>query len=99
MTHTEIIYQRRLAVLEHARRTRNVAETCRVFGISRTRYYEWKNRADLYGLDALMPKEGRTPQMPSATPTHILYPGAGHVFLFQDMSSYLLAACPAKMHS
>jgi len=72
VTHTEIIYRRRLAVLEHAQRTGNVAETCRVFGISRTRYYEWKNRADLYGLDALMPKERRAPQMPSSTPTHVV---------------------------
>ena len=72
VTPAEIIYRRRLAVLEHAQRSGNVAETCRVFGISRTRYYEWKNRADLYGLDALMPKERRSPQMPSATPTHVL---------------------------
>ena len=41
-------------------------------GISRTRYYEWKNRAERYGLEALMPKERRSPQMPSATPTHVL---------------------------
>jgi hypothetical protein len=46
MTPAEIIYQRRIAVLEHAQRTGNVAETCRVFGISRTRYYQWKNVAD-----------------------------------------------------
>ena len=72
MTHTEIIYRRRIAVLAHAQRTKNVAETCRTFGISRTRYYEWKNRADLYGLEALMPKERRSPQMPSATPTHVV---------------------------
>jgi len=72
VTPAEIIYQRRLAVLEHAQRTANVAETCRVFGISRTRYYEWKNRADRYGLDALMPKERRAPQMPDATPTHVI---------------------------
>ena len=39
MTPAEIIYQRRIAVLEHAQRTGNVAETFRVFGISRTRYY------------------------------------------------------------
>ena len=44
MTPAEIIYQRRIAVLDHAQRTGNVAEACRVFGISRTRYYEWKNR-------------------------------------------------------
>ena len=72
MTHTEIIYRRRLAVLALAKETGNVAAACRTFGISRTRYYEWKNRADRYGLEALMPKERRAPQMPSATPTHVV---------------------------
>jgi len=59
-------------VLEHAQRIGNVAETCRVFGISRTRYYQWKKRADAYGLEALMPKARRAPQMPEATPTHVV---------------------------
>ena len=72
MTPAEIIYQRRIAVLEHAQRTGNVAETCRVFGISRTRYYQWKNLADRYGLEALVPKARRAPQMPEATPTHVV---------------------------
>ena len=72
MTRAEIIYQRRIAVLDHAARVGNVAEACRVFGISRTRYYEWKGVADHYGLAALMPKERRAPQMPEATPTHVL---------------------------
>src|SRR6202034_1942182 len=47
-------------------------EAYQVFGISRTRYYEWKNVPDLYGLAALMPKERRPPQMPEATPTHVV---------------------------
>ena len=72
MTPGEIIYQRRIAVLAHVHRTGNVAQACRIFGISRTRYYEWKQRADAYGPDALMPKERRRPQMPSATPTHVV---------------------------
>jgi transposase InsO family protein len=72
VTRAEIIYQRRLAVLAYAARVGNVAEACRVFGISRTRYYEWKNVADRYGLDALMPKDRRSPQMPDATPTHVV---------------------------
>ncbi len=72
VTPAEIIYQRRIAVLEHAQRTGNVAETCRIFGISRTRYYQWKNVADRYGLEALVPKARRTPQMPDATPTHVI---------------------------
>ena len=72
MTPAEIIYHRRVRVLEHAQRTKNVAATCRTFGISRTRYYEWKNLADRSGLDALMPKDRRAPQMPDATPTHVV---------------------------
>ena len=72
MTPAQIIYQRRLSVLEHAQRSGNVAETCRVFGISRTRYYDWKKRAERYGLEALVPKERRVPQMPDATPTHVV---------------------------
>jgi transposase len=72
VTPAEIIYQRRIAVLEYAARVGNVAEACRAFGISRTRYYDWKGVADRYGLDALMPKARRTPQMPGATPTHVV---------------------------
>jgi transposase InsO family protein len=72
VTPAEIIYQRRVQVLAHAAQTGNVAATCRTFGISRTRYYKWKHRADTYGLDALWPKERRKPQMPEATPTHVV---------------------------
>jgi transposase InsO family protein len=72
VTPAEIIYQRRIAVLAHAEESKNVAKTCRVFGVSRTRYYEWKGVADRYGLAALMPKARRTPQMPEATPTHVI---------------------------
>jgi len=42
VTRAEIIYRRGIAVLEHAANTGNVAETCRTFGISRTRYDQWK---------------------------------------------------------
>jgi transposase InsO family protein len=41
-------------------------------GISRTRYYEWRGIVAQYGLAALMPKERRTPQLPNATPSHII---------------------------
>ncbi|MGH3839801.1 MAG: DDE-type integrase/transposase/recombinase, partial [Pseudonocardiaceae bacterium] len=72
MTPTEIIYQRRVRVLEHAKMTGNVAATCRTFGISRTRFYEWRNRAERYGLASLMPKDRRPPQMANATPTWVV---------------------------
>lgn len=72
MTRDQIIYQRRLRVLAHAEATGNIAETCRVFGVSRTRFYEWRSLAERYGTEALMPKARRRPQLPNATPTHVL---------------------------
>lgn len=72
VTPADIIYHRRLAVLEHAQRCRNVSETCRTFGVSRTRYYEWKRLAERYGTEALRPKARRRPQLPNATPTHVV---------------------------
>jgi transposase InsO family protein len=73
VTRDQIIYQRRVRVLEHAAETRNVTATCRTFGISRKTFYEWRNTAERYGLEALMPKARRRPQLPNATPTHVVY--------------------------
>lgn len=72
MTPADIIYHRRLAVLEHAARCANVSEACRAAGVSRTRYYEWKKLADSYGPEALRPKGRRAPQLPNATPTQVI---------------------------
>ncbi len=68
MTPAEIIFQRRIRLLDLARETGNVAEACRNFGVSRTRYYQWKSLAERHGLEALMPKARRTPQLPNAPP-------------------------------
>jgi transposase InsO family protein len=72
MTDAEAIYRFRVTVLEHAERSGNVAETCRLFKVSRKSFYKWRDRAARYGLAALMPKGRRAPQMPNATPTHIV---------------------------
>jgi transposase InsO family protein len=72
MTDAEAIYRFRLTVLEHAAATGNVAATCEMFRVSRKSFYKWRNRAQRYGLEALMPKARRAPQMPNATPTHIV---------------------------
>jgi transposase InsO family protein len=72
LTRDEIIYHRRVRVLEHARNTGNISETCRVFGISRKTFYEWQDVAAAYGIEALMPKPRRRPQLPNATPTHVV---------------------------
>lgn len=71
-TSTDIIYQRRVRLLDLARELGNISEACQMMGISRTRYYEWKRLAECYGLEALMPKERRRPQQPNETPTHVV---------------------------
>ena len=71
MTPSEIIYHRRVRVLEHAATT-SVSEASRVFGVSRTTIYRWRKRAASYGLAALMPKGRRAPAMPNATPSWVV---------------------------
>lgn len=70
VTPAEIIYHRRVRVLDHAG-THGVTETCATFGISRQSYYRWANRARRYGLAALMPKARRSFAQPNATPPHV----------------------------
>lgn len=70
VTPGQIIYQRRVAVLELAGRVGNVSEACRMAGVSRTSYYRWQRLAARRGLSALMPKDRRRPSMPNATEPH-----------------------------
>jgi hypothetical protein len=35
VTHEDIVYDRRVRLIEHAAKIGNVAEACRVFGVSR----------------------------------------------------------------
>lgn len=72
VTPAEIIYHRRVRLLALADELGNAAQACRQMGISRTRYYEWRKIVAEYGIDALMPKAHRTPQLPNTTPTHII---------------------------
>src|SRR5690349_21149560 len=72
MTPAEIIYQRRVRALDLAAELNNVSKACRLLGVSRTSFYEWRNTAEQYGLEALMPKDRRRPQEPNETPTHVV---------------------------
>lgn len=69
MTHEDIVYDRRVRLIEHAAKIGNVAEACRVFGVSRKTYYEWLNKAEQYGLSALLPRDRRRPHQPNAMTT------------------------------
>jgi transposase InsO family protein len=66
VTHEDIVYDRRKRLIEYAAKINNVAEACRVFGVSRKTYYAWVKRAEQYGLSALLPKERRRPHQPNA---------------------------------
>ncbi len=71
-TSADIIYQRRVRLLDLAQQLGNVSEACRLMGISRTRYYQWARLAREYGPEALMPKDRRRAQQPNETPTHVI---------------------------
>ena len=65
MTHEDIVYDRRVRLIEYAAKIGNVSEACRVFGVSRKSYYEWINDAEKYGLSALLPRQRRRPHQPN----------------------------------
>lgn len=65
MTHEDIVYDRRVRLIEYAARIGNVSEACRAFGVSRKSYYEWIATAEQYGLSALLPRERRRPHQPN----------------------------------
>ena len=51
--------KKRLAWMDHYRKTRNAALTCRYFGISRKTFYAWKRRYRPYRLESLEEKSRR----------------------------------------
>ena len=71
-TSDEIIFHRRVRLLELAEELGNIAAACRQLGVSRTRFYEWKKLAENYGIEALWPKDRRRPAQPNETPTHVI---------------------------
>ena len=68
MTGDDVIYQRRVRVLTLAAELGNVSEACRLFGVSRRSFYQWRGAADAYGLEALRPRARRRPRQPNETP-------------------------------
>ena len=50
MTHEDIVYDRRVRLINYAAEIGNVTRACRVFGVSRKTYYQWLAKAEQYGL-------------------------------------------------
>lgn len=72
MTPTDIVHQRRLAVVTYAIEIGNVSAAARTFGVSRKSVHDWKRLFDSYGPDGLRPKDRRPPAQPNATPTWVI---------------------------
>ena len=63
----------RFKVLQQAcEQSRNVARTCRHFGISRQAYYRWKRRYDAHGAAGLADRSSRPVRSPQATPPEVV---------------------------
>ena len=63
----------RLTVLqEGAERSRNVARTCRHFGISRQAFYRWQRRYEAHGEAGLWDRARRPHRSPRATPPEVV---------------------------
>lgn len=52
-------------VLKHALKENNVSLTCKLFGISRTTYYNWSRAYEKQGMAGLVVKEPKKPEMPN----------------------------------
>lgn len=98
----------RLRVLQYAaERPRNVARTCRHFGISRRAFYKWKQRYEAFGEAGLYDRS-RTPRhSPRATPrevvSKILYLRQHYHFGPARIAAYLkrfhrLTVAPSSVH-
>src|SRR4051794_8058777 len=63
----------RLAVLRHAEEvTGNVAAICGYYGISRPRFYKWRNRYDELGEEGMRDGSSRPLHSPGATQTEVV---------------------------
>ena len=65
MTKEEPIASFKHSVLQHARKHKNITDTCKVFYISRTIYYAWLKRFIKLGYLGLLDKKKRKPKMPN----------------------------------
>lgn len=52
-------------VIKHALKEKNVSQTCKLFGISRTSYYKWLRAYEKKGMTGLEIKEPQKPKMPN----------------------------------
>jgi len=62
----------RFRVIQQAERSRNIARTCRHFGISRQAFYRWKRRFDAHGAIGLSDRPRTPHRSPTATSREVI---------------------------
>jgi transposase-like protein len=67
---TEELIRKRLETLELAEKLGNVSEACRITGMDRTSFYEWRKRFNSKGLTGLENKSSAPKKHPFTTPAH-----------------------------
>lgn len=63
--------RRKLRILNHAKESGNVSQTCRYFGISREIFYQWKRAYAKDGETALINSKPCPQNLKQRTPAHI----------------------------
>ena len=63
--------KRKLRILNHAKKSGDIAKTCRYFGISRTSFFEWRKRYEKFGEKGLIIKKPCPENHKLRTPPHI----------------------------
>lgn len=89
----------RLGIIRHVLEiTRNVAKTCRYYGIARGTFYEWYNRYQKEGFEGLRDKSRRPIHSPLATPVEIV---AKIIYLRQNyhFGSYRIKVYLERYHN
>lgn len=71
MTLVDSVHQFRLHAINRAAQIGNVSQACRELGISRTRFYRWKQRFEQYGTDGLRPGRRSSWRHPYQTPPNV----------------------------
>ena len=72
MTQEEIILRYRIYLLLRAKPIKNISSAYRMFGVSRTIFYKYKQRYVTYGIEGLKDKERSTPIMSNATKAKVV---------------------------
>jgi len=63
MSKDDRITSYKFSVLQHARKYKNITDTCKLFNISRITYYAWRKRFIKLGYLGLVDKVKRKPKM------------------------------------